>query len=164
MEIPYPSEQELKDFLLSLYAQSQAEQQLKEQNKNNNNPVDEFRERLRQVTPELFAEYLTAKGIEQKCPMCGHDKITVPESGFVVKSQVPENYSSLPEEKKIEAFNKITRSFVTPITLGTDKFTDFLHKTYFPTHCMNCGYLNLYRTRSVLSWLDNKNEEGRQDA
>ncbi len=33
MEIPYPSEQELKDFLISLYAQSQAEQQLKEHNK-----------------------------------------------------------------------------------------------------------------------------------
>ncbi len=164
MEIPYPSEQELKDFLISLYAQSQAEQQLKEHNKKNSNPVDEFQERLKKVTPELFAEYLASKGIEQKCQMCRHEKFAVPESGVLIRSELPENYLSLPDDEKSKSFDKIVRTFVTPITLGSDKFSDILHKTYFPTHCMNCGYLNLYRARSVLNWIDNKNKEAREDA
>ncbi|EBP5350230.1 hypothetical protein XQ60_01715 [Salmonella enterica] len=35
-----------------------------------------------------------------------------------------------------------------------------IRKSYYMVHCLNCGYLSLYRSSAVLSWLEKDNVQG----
>ncbi|EHX63488.1 hypothetical protein ECDEC13B_1631 [Escherichia coli DEC13B] len=38
--------------------------------------------------------------------------------------------------------------------MGDVKSIPDMRKTYYTLHCLNCGYLSLYRTSAVLKWLE----------
>lgn len=156
MEIPKPTDKELQEFLLGLYAEKQVSESVRKEFKAN---LEIRKNRMRLLSPELFAQFLSEKGVPQNCQVCGTGKMSVTEGKVVRRDLLPDNYQSLPENEKLDAYQSAIKEFVVWITLGDEDSSDIVHRSYYPTHCQNCGNLNLYRTNTVLKWLEKQIEQ-----
>ncbi|MER2868127.1 hypothetical protein ABTW46_03085 [Morganella morganii] len=164
MGIKQPTDEELKAFLLKKYTEEIMNKMLEhdtdQANKSTKKAINKYKDRLMQVTPELFFEFLVTKGVSLKCNSCGAEELSVPEGSFVDSEKVPDNFSELDEAQKREVMNQATTRYVSYTIL--DKNKDSLHgllRSYYRVHCLNCGNLSLYRSSSVLQWFEKSKGE-----
>lgn len=156
MEIKPPSEEELHEFLLWKYLEYKSSQEVQEINKEALSHVKRYRERLMKVTPDLFFRFLSEKGVSGACISCGSLRLSVPESSVVqwAENERPENFKNLTQEEQVELVANNTQRYVSYASLGDVKRPSGIRKSYYMVHCLNCGYLSLYRTSAVLNWLE----------
>lgn len=164
MGINQPTDEELKEFLLKKYAEEimnkMLEQDIDQADKSAKKAVNKYKDRLMQVTPELFFKFLVAKGASLKCVSCGAQELSVPESSFLNSDKIPANFGELDESQKRAVMAQATTRYVSYITF--DKKKDSFHgllQSYYKVHCLNCGNLSLYRSSSALQWLEESKGE-----
>lgn len=164
MEIKPPTKQEMEDFLNELYIKNQFDKVNEEFKKEKEESIKAIRQEMTKVTPELFTEFLRVKGVKQECSRCGHDKYSIPESMTFRRELLRSDYDQLSGEDRIAATMDGVVSFVPFLTIGDADSRDIIFNSYFPTHCVNCGHLNLYRTKAVTTWIDNKDSDEEKQA
>ncbi|MEX9845426.1 hypothetical protein AB7W67_07830 [Providencia rettgeri] len=161
MDAKRPTDDELKEFLLDKYIeeklQDHADHIKASYNKNLNRSIERYKKKLAKVTPKLFFAFLTEKGFSAKCVSCGSSNLSVPESGTLNSEKLPENFSTLDDETKRSIMDEAMSSHVS-YTSFEEKPNGIvgLSKSYYKMHCLNCGHLSLYRTSTVLKWLEDK--------
>ncbi|EHH3357831.1 hypothetical protein ACK1W8_002193 [Salmonella enterica] len=161
MEIKQPTEDELWEFLLRKYLDEQSNQELDKVNKEARKHVEKYKDRLMKVTPDLFFHFLSEKGVSGTCISCGSSRLSVPESSIVRWSEgVPKNFKDLTQEEQIELVEKNTLRYVSYTSFRDVKRPSGIRKSYYMVHCLNCGYLSLYRTSAVLNWLEKDKAQG----
>lgn len=142
IEIP---DDDLKNYLLKLYLEEKLNKQTDEDSKK---IVEKQMEKLRQITPMLFFQFLAEKGVSGKCISCGSEKLSVPQvlnlkkettvvegAGFSIDSLRPASFAQFVSFEDVEKPSGIL-------------------KTYFIMNCLNCGHLTLYRASTVLKWFE----------
>lgn len=156
MEIKKPTKKELYDYLLSKYIEDKCKEEADEINKKSMSRVKKHKERLMEITPEIFFRFLSEKGVSSVCPSCGSSRLSAPESMDLCwdKNKKPENFNNLPLEKQSELIKENIKHYVSYTFWGDVKSIPDMRKTYYMLHCLNCGYLSLYRTSAVLKWLE----------
>ncbi|EFM9182926.1 TPA: hypothetical protein ACH9SQ_001462 [Escherichia coli] len=156
MEIKKPTKKELYDYLLSKYIEDKCKEEADEINKKSMSRVKKHKERLMEITPEIFFRFLSEKGVSSVCPSCGSARLSIPESMDLCwdKNKKPENFNNLPLEEQSELIKENIKHYVSYTFFGDVKSIPDMRKTYYTLHCLNCGYLSLYRTSAVLKWLE----------
>lgn len=152
IEVKQPTEEELRDFLMRKFLEEQLNKSAEE---HTNKKVNAYKKRLHRVTPTLFRQFLADKGVLFRCPSCGSDDLSVPESFTMQPNKIPGDFLSLPEDKQVELVEKLTDAHVSYVSLGNMGPVSGLIKSYYQVHCLNCGHLSLYRSVTVLNWLEN---------
>ncbi|EAY4420355.1 hypothetical protein LGG40_002910 [Salmonella enterica] len=161
MEIKQPTEDELREFLLCKYLEAQSNQELYEVNKETRKSVAKYKDRLMNVTPELFFRFLSEKGVSGMCISCGSSRLSVPESSIVRWAEGrPKNFKDFTQEEQIELVKNNTQRYVSYTSFDDANKPSGIRKSYYMVHCLNCGYLSLYRSSAVLSWLEKDNVQG----
>ncbi|EAV5088658.1 hypothetical protein ABVL59_004815 [Salmonella enterica] len=155
MEIKQPTEDALWEFLLRKYLEDQSNQELDEVNKEASKHVAKYKDRLMKVTPDLFFHFLSERGVSGTCISCGSSRLSVPESRVVRWGEgKPKNFKDLTQEEQIELVENNTQCFVSYTSFGDVRRPSGIRKSYYMVHCLNCGYLSLYRSSAVLNWLE----------
>ncbi|WP_273818150.1 hypothetical protein [Providencia rettgeri] len=166
MDVKHPTDEELKEFLLNKYLEEKTkfnlERSLEDLNKRANRSAKDYKEKLTKITPQLFFQFLTEKGFSAQCISCGAKELSVPESGFLDDDKIPANFEELNKAEQTEAIEQATTKYVSYIFLEK-RSSDFfdLVGSYYKMHCLNCGHLSLYRSSTVLKWLESK--EGKSE-
>ncbi|EAY8115199.1 hypothetical protein V4E24_000863 [Salmonella enterica] len=154
MEIKQPTEEELKDFLLRKYLEEKFNQDIQDANEESRKYVKKYEERLIKVTPDHFFRFLSEKGVSGTCVSCGSSKLSVPEGGIVRGEKLPENFDDLTQEEKIQLIKNNVQNYVSYVSFEDVRKPSGIGKSYYMVHCLNCGYLSLYRSAAVLNWLE----------
>ncbi|WP_233971724.1 hypothetical protein [Pectobacterium versatile] len=119
---------------------------------------EKLKERLMQVTPKLFAEFLSLKGAAQHCLSCGSSELSVPESGSFGAADLPENANELSPEELIKYINIMVKRYVTYRYVDPTAYPRPSNCEY-RVSCMNCGHISFYRVYPVLKWIENSDRE-----
>ncbi|EFW1006019.1 hypothetical protein F6S66_12830, partial [Shigella sonnei] len=114
MEIKKPTKKELYDYLLSKYIEDKCKEEADEINKKSMSRVKKHKERLMEITPEIFFRFLSEKGVSSVCPSCGSSRLSVPESMDLCwdKNKKPENFNNLPLEEQSELIKENIKHYV----------------------------------------------------
>ncbi|SUC47004.1 Uncharacterised protein [Providencia stuartii] len=165
MDVKLPTDEELKEFILNKYLEEQIKSKsdlyVENYNKRAKQAAENHKKKLMKVTPELFFQFLAEKGFSAKCVSCGSSELSVPESGFVDSEKVPDKFSSLDENTQRSIMEDATTSYVSYISFEKKPENVVgLTKSYYRMHCLNCGHLSLYRSSTVLKWLERKEGQG----
>ncbi|HFJ4329217.1 hypothetical protein [Serratia liquefaciens] len=160
IEVKKPTEEELRDFTTRKFLEEQFNKSVEAQQ---NKKINEYKKRLHKITPTLFRQFLTDKGVPFRCPSCGSDDLSVPESFTMQSNKIPGDFLKLPEDKQEELVETLTDSHVSYVTLGNMGPVTGLIKSYYQVHCLNCGHLSLYRSATVLNWLKKIDKVGEKE-
>lgn len=147
------SDDDLKNFLIKLYLEERLNKKIVEESQQ---IVEKETEKLRQITPMLFFQFLSEKGVSGKCISCGSEKLSVPQvlnlkketmviegEGFAVDSLRPASFAQFVSFDDVEKPSGIL-------------------KTYYVMNCLNCGHLTLYRASTVLKWFERQKLKGEE--
>ncbi|HIC1788885.1 TPA: hypothetical protein ACW0I5_002709 [Escherichia coli] len=154
MEPQYPTDEELKNFLLKKYLEEQFQNEI---NESNQKAIKQHEERLQQVTPEIFFRFLSEKGVSGACVSCGSPKLSAPENRVLRVDKIPKTPESLTKDEQSNLATELTRCYVNYAVFGDAGTLSSVNKCYYMVHCLNCGYLGLYRASEVLKWLEKSN-------
>ncbi|HBV2138073.1 hypothetical protein [Klebsiella pneumoniae] len=150
-----PTDKELHEFLLKKYYE---EEIFRERADEREKIALKYKRRLMTVTPHILFDFLREKGASLSCPSCGSNQLSVPER-LSMQTESPWVASSQEGTTQSDPSAMLSRSYVGYIILdGDEENIHSLRRSYYPVHCTNCGRLSLYRSASVLSWLENKAE------
>ncbi|ELY6345225.1 hypothetical protein SNQ56_002151 [Cronobacter muytjensii] len=103
--------------------------------------------RLKQVTPELFADFLASKGVAVPvCLCCGSDNVGSPQAQEV---EVGPNGSR----------SSVYVSWVKVDTYGPPlSFINYEHRII----CRNCGFTSYHSVWPVVKWVEEKLNESKE--
>lgn len=160
IKVKHPNEEELRNFLLRTYLEDQIKKEAEEHNRKE---IYNYKQRLLAVTPVLFRKFLAEKGVSFRCPSCGSDDLTVPESATMQTEKLPENFNSLSSTERGMIVDSLLHYYVSYVTWGEGSHVSHLRKSYYQVHCLNCGHLSLYRSVTVLNWLENLDKESEEE-
>ncbi|MRT10805.1 hypothetical protein GJV07_00675 [Enterobacteriaceae bacterium RIT711] len=121
--------------------------------------------RLQKVTPELFAQFLSDKGVSRRCLACGHSELSTSETMSLDSSLSPfgsRPISELTLEETEEYMKATAVHYVTPSVIDNDK-RSLVSNYQYQLICANCGYTSLFRAANVVYWVEalNVNLEGK---
>ncbi|EFJ2947432.1 TPA: hypothetical protein ACYQQO_002014 [Escherichia coli] len=153
MEINHPTDEELRDFLLKKYLEEQFQNEI---NGSNQKDIKQHEELLKEVTPEIFFRFLSEKGVSGACISCGSSKLSAPENRVICIDKIPDDFKKLTKEEQHNVVKGLAQRYVAYVAFG-DTNTPSGVSSYYMVHCLNCGYLSLYRTSEVLKWLEKNN-------
>ncbi|WP_422527948.1 hypothetical protein [Serratia fonticola] len=156
IEVKQPTEEELRDFLMRKFLEEKLNQEAAEARKKTE---EKYIQRLRKVSPDLFLLFLSQKGVPLVCPSCGSSSLSIPESFTMEKVKQPSASDNLSHTDQGDAPQSLPDTYVSYIPLGDRNYLLALIKSYYQVHCMNCGHLTLYRSATVLNWLEKINLE-----
>ncbi|EBB3994477.1 hypothetical protein JKM78_004011 [Citrobacter freundii] len=128
-------------------------------------PHDEFTQkeyrRLQSVTPQLFARFLTEKGVPGCCLACGRTDLSTPETTSVDISKSPfgkVKFNELSEAEREEYITATQVNYVTPIKIEPDKIASVSNHQYRLV-CQNCGFTSYFRAANVVYWIEDLTAE-----
>ncbi|MGA6677904.1 hypothetical protein [Escherichia coli] len=156
MEPKYPTDEDLKNFLLKKYLEEQFQNEI---NESNQKDIKKYEERLQEVTPEIFFRFLSEKGVSGACVSCGSPKLSVPESRVIRAEKIAKEFKKLSQEEQNKVDEGLAQRYVTYVAFGDTLSPSGINKIYYVVHCLNCGYLSLYRASAVLKWLEKDKEQ-----
>ncbi|CNH93823.1 hypothetical protein ABQG65_22495 [Yersinia alsatica] len=155
-----PTEEEMRDFLLRKYIEEQLNQEAEEDRKMKE---EKYKQRLMKVSPALFLRFLEEKGVSLRCPSCNSSELSIPESFTMRSEKLPASTGSSPDTQQRDVNKLLSDPYVSYIPLGNKLNLSGLIKSYYQIHCNNCGHLSLYRTVTVLKWLENFDRESDEE-
>lgn len=121
--------------------------------------------RLQLVTPQLFAQYLTEKGVSKSCLACGYDKLSTPETMSIDSSRNPftdKKPSELTDEEIQLYAEATTIHYVTPSLIDESKIP-LVSNHQYRLVCQNCGFISYFRAANIVYWVEDRvNEQGDQ--
>ncbi|EIX4509137.1 hypothetical protein MKI77_003067 [Escherichia coli] len=156
MELKSPTDEELKNFLLKKYIEEQVQNKI---NESNQKTIKQHEERLQGVTPEIFFRFLSEKGVSGACVSCGSSKLSAPENRVIRVDKIPETFKTLTKDEHSNLATELTQCYVNYVVFGDTGTLSSVSQCYYMVHCLNCGYLGLYRASEVLKWLDKNNAQ-----
>ncbi|GLY60114.1 hypothetical protein [Pectobacterium carotovorum] len=112
--------------------------------------------RLQLVTPQLFAQYLTEKGVNKSCLACGYDKLSTPETMSIDSSRNPfsdKKPSELTEEETQLYVEAAAVHYVTSSLIDESK-TPLVSNHQYRLICQNCGFISYFRAANVVYWVE----------
>lgn len=164
MEIKKPTDNELQDFLLRKFLEEKINQDAK---KEADAWADKYKQRLMKVTPQVLYNFLRDRGISAFCASCGAAELSVPESSSaqfeMLKSEASIEQSTFGSTHNASFPTVLKSSYVSYTTLDGQDNLRYLRGTYYPVHCLRCGHLSLYRTATVLNWLELLEKKGEKE-
>lgn len=111
---------------------------------------------LKEITPQLFSEFLIERGASQICLSCGSVDLVVPEStDLVMEGDKFIPYAS-PDENEIAEFG--AENFVNYVTyskIDADRTLTYSNMQY-SVHCMDCGFIIHYKAANAIKWYADK--------
>ncbi|EKN4905637.1 TPA: hypothetical protein PXP22_001024 [Yersinia enterocolitica] len=113
---------------------------------------NELNQKLSQVTPELFAEFLEGKGASHACLSCGSNNLSVPETRIIDNSNLPEGFEKLQSSEQIDAIRCVTKRYVT-YSFIENEMMPRLGNVQYRVNCLNCGYVSFYRAYPAVQWV-----------
>lgn len=94
---------------------------------------------LRAITPELFNQYLSEKGVRSFCIQCGKQCLFVPHTIVHMGDQEAEVYDDTDD-----------LTFVTPTPNPGGPFR--YQTAIYEVNCGHCGFISNYHVRFVVAW------------
>ncbi|PXM41904.1 hypothetical protein DMT39_14785 [Klebsiella variicola] len=152
LEIP---DDELKKYLTKLYLEENLD---KKADEDSQKIVKQQTEKLRQITPMLFFQFLAEKGVSGKCISCGSEKLSVPQAFSLEGIKAPAI-----ENGKINDDLLRSPPYVQYVSFDDVDQPRGILNSYYQMNCLNCGHLTLYRASVVLKWFarqESKEAEG----
>ncbi|HBV6758986.1 MULTISPECIES: hypothetical protein [Klebsiella] len=102
-----------------------------------------LQDRLQKVSPELFAEFLSKKGVNSEyCPVCGSNDIGTPQVDVMTVG--PDGASR--------------RTYIDYVKLIAGGTPHSLAHYQYRLICNTCGYTAHFAVYPVLKWVEDKDE------
>ncbi|ENK1841807.1 hypothetical protein ACOSP8_004012 [Enterobacter hormaechei] len=114
--------------------------------------------RLQLVTPQLFAQFLSEKGVARSCLACGHSELSTPETMSLDSSRSPfpeKKPSELTEEESQQYFEATAVHYATPSLIDESK-TKLVSNYQYRLVCQNCGFISYFRAANVVYWVEDR--------
>lgn len=99
---------------------------------------------IRQITPEMFMDYLSEKGVKMTCQSCGKETLFFPHT--IEHDGDYEDDEEYDESKDIK--------YVTPLPKYEGPFR--IHTAKYEVNCSNCGFICHYGVFQVVQWAKGK--------
>lgn len=151
------SDDDLKNHLIKLYLEEKFNKKTDEDSKK---IVEKQMEKLRQITPMLFFQFLAERGVSGKCVSCGSEKLSVPQAFSLEGIKAPAI-----ENEKINDDLLRSPPYVQYVSFDDVDQPRGILNSYYQMNCLNCGHLTLYRASVVLKWFarqESKEAEGNE--
>ncbi|HCE9037655.1 TPA: hypothetical protein U6M17_001393 [Klebsiella pneumoniae] len=149
------SDDDLKNHLIKLYLEEKFNKKTDEDSKK---IVEKQMEKLRQITPMLFFQFLADRGVSGKCVSCGSEKLSVPQAFSLEGIKAPAI-----ENGNINGDLLRSPPYVQYVSFDDVDQPRGILNSYYQMNCLNCGHLTLYRASVVLKWFarqESKEAEG----
>lgn len=153
------SEEDLKNFLIRKYMEEQITQDVAPHNED---VLSKYKSRLKEVTPDKLFEFLAEKGVSLDCPACGAIQLSVParyNTQIEQLSVADEDEITDGNVKDHDSYKMLTKVYASFLSLGGGQSIADIRRSYYPLHCLNCGNLSLFRTSTVLKWIEKMDME-----
>ncbi len=114
--------------------------------------------RLQLVTPQLFAQFLSEKGVGRRCLACGHTELSTPETMSLDSSLSPfpdKRISELTEEESRQYVEATAVHYVTPSVIDESK-KSLISSYQYRLVCQNCGFISYFRAANVVYWVEDR--------
>lgn len=157
MEIKKPTDKDLQDFLLRKFLEERLN---KDTGSNRDGASEQYKKRLMKITPQVFYKFLHDNGVTLNCLSCGADELSFPESYMMQTEMLALGIPDEPECSDPSVPKVFSHPYVSYTTLNGKEDLRSLRKSYYPVHCLKCGHLSLYRTATVLMWIEGLKKEG----
>ncbi|MEN3258507.1 hypothetical protein AAH678_06840 [Sodalis endosymbiont of Spalangia cameroni] len=106
------------------------------------------RSRLEKISPDLFACFLSERGIsELRCPICHCPDMNIPQVGLIVVGV---------ESASIDSHPPVYVDYITINANGTPH--DSVLNYQYRLICKNCGFTSHFAIHPVLDWFDKRNK------
>jgi hypothetical protein len=111
---------------------------------------------LKEMTPQLFSEFLIERGASQICMSCGSVDLVVPESTDLIMEEGKSIPFAFPDEDEIAEFSSGRFvNYVTYSKIDADRTITYSNMQY-SVHCMNCGFIIHYKAANAIKWYADK--------
>lgn len=114
--------------------------------------------RLQLVTPQLFAQFLSEKGVARSCLACGHTELSTPETMSLDSTRSPfpdKRPSELTEEESRQYVEATAVHYATPSLIDESK-TTLVSNYQYRLVCQNCGFISYFRAANVVYWVEDR--------
>lgn len=151
MDWKNPTDSDLMKYIKNKYLE-----EMKELHSSKKEAIeDKYAEPL-EVSPDEFFEFMDAKGISDKCSLCGSSDVMIQVGTYTEAVEKNSLDDDEPDQKRVKF-----ASF-TFLTSSSGKLTP--SRPYYIRYCGNCGRLDLFRARQVIEWVKKYRKQQAEDA